>query len=136
MALFRDDNDKQYQMLVAENRFVSDIQVAIEQSLKLKGISQADLARALDISEARVSQLLASNGKNLQARTIARIAHVLGMRAIIDFNSPSDAVAKSNSRVTGDFADWIRSIQETKRPTWDTACNDDHEFEEMDRQVA
>lgn len=136
MALFRDDNDKQYQMLLAENRFVSDIQVAIEQALKQMGLSQADLARALDISEARVSQLLANNGKNLQARTIARIAHVLGMRAIIDFNPQVNAEKVKNPRVTGDFADWIKSIQESKRPAWEPACNDDEEVEEQDRQVA
>ena len=136
MALFRDDNDKQYQVLLAEHRLVSDIQTAIENGMKEKGYSQADLARALDVSEARVSQMLSDNGKNLQARTIARIAHVLGMRVIIDFTSAPEVKRTRSSRVTGDVASWIKSIQETKRPTWEAACNDDNYFEEMGRQAA
>jgi transcriptional regulator with XRE-family HTH domain len=91
-------NDKEYDTLVAENRFVTDIQMEIERAMEDQNISQAELARALEISEARVSQVLAGNGKNLQARTIARIAHILGLRACVEFKDQSWSSVKLDPR--------------------------------------
>jgi transcriptional regulator with XRE-family HTH domain len=128
--MFREPNDKNYDVLLAENRFVSEVQLVIERTMEEMNFSQADLARALDVTEARVSQILASNGKNLQARTIARIAHVLGMEVAIDFCA-KQAHAKQDEPVPlcGDkgrsFDAWIRSIQHTKQSAWEMPCNDD-----------
>jgi transcriptional regulator with XRE-family HTH domain len=85
MALFEKVGDKDFDVLVAENGFVTDIQLAIECALSQRSISQAELAKLLDVSEARISQIMSGNGRNLQARTIARIAHVLGMKPLIEF---------------------------------------------------
>jgi transcriptional regulator with XRE-family HTH domain len=121
MALFRDSNDKQYALLVAENRFLSEIQKTIEHGVKQKVLSQADLARALDISEARVSQILSGSAKNLEARTLARIAHVLGFRARLEFVD-SNASAKPSS--SDESANWVKVFQR-KSKAWETASNDD-----------
>ncbi len=85
MSLFRKPNEEGYDALFAESSFITEIQLAIEAALDQKGLTQADLARILDVSEARVSQILGGNGRNLQARTIARIAHALGRTAFVDF---------------------------------------------------
>ena len=110
MTLFRDPDDTSYQMLLAENRFVSDIQLAIEHALASKRLSQADLARALEVSEARVSQILADNGKNLQARTIARIAHVIGMRACLNFRDKFAKIDVENADVNDATAAYVAPL--------------------------
>src|SRR5690348_9574734 len=85
MSLFQTAKDKNYERLVAENSFINDVQVAVEAALNAKDMSQAELAKRLGISPARVSQILGGNGANLEARTIARVAHALGMQAMIEF---------------------------------------------------
>ncbi len=115
-------NDKEYDTLVAENRFITDIQMAIECAMKEKNMSQAQIARALSISEARVSQILSGNGKNLQARTIARIAHVLGLKAAIEF---IDAVATCEKF---DFKKWTKLADTPHGHRWNSIANE-NEFE-------
>lgn len=116
MSLFGVSGDAEYEALVAENSFVSAIQLAIESSLKTYEMSQAELARRLGVSEARVSQILSSNGKNLQARTVARIAHALGLKALIDFVDAEEAWSTSASSgettFRGSFSDWVKSACE------------------------
>lgn len=115
--MFRSD-DKEYATLVAENGFVTDLQLVIERAMEEKGMSQADLARALNISEARVSQILGGNGKNLQARTIARIAHVLKLQAIIDF---TDQCA-TDKRF--DFQKWTKLTPAYESKGWNIIANE------------
>ena len=128
--MFRAPNDKEYDVLVSENRFVTGIQLEIERALEMRAMTQADLARALDVSEARVSQILAGNGKNLRARTIARIAHVLGLEADLEFSEP-----RSNSRrcanpsrpqATREVKGWpIKGIRAIDYNGWNGIANDD-----------
>lgn len=66
--------------LLAEHRFIHDLQVEIGAALKVQRVSQTELARRLHVSPARISQMLGGNGSNITARTIARIGHVLGLR--------------------------------------------------------
>ncbi len=70
-------------MIIAEDALIADVQFAIHNLLEAKGKSRADLARALNVSEARISQLFRDNTKNLTLRTIARIFCALGERAQI-----------------------------------------------------
>ncbi len=98
MSLFRTSTDKNYEVLIAENSFVTDIQLAVEAAMHTQGVSQAELAKRIGITEARVSQILAGNGANLQARTIARIAYALGVTAVIQFMEKS-ARAKTSQCV-------------------------------------
>jgi transcriptional regulator with XRE-family HTH domain len=72
-----------HDMIIAEDALIADVQFAIHNLLEAKGKSRADLARALNVSEARVSQLFRDNTKNLTLRTIARIFCVLGEHAQI-----------------------------------------------------
>lgn len=111
MTLFEKPEDTEYSVLVAENSFIIDIQFAIEAALDAKSLSQADLAKLLNVSEARVSQIMSGNGKNLQARTIARIAHALDMRPWIDFLDGVDAEWERHAVEAipnGQFSEWAR----------------------------
>lgn len=65
-------------VIIAEDALIVNVQFAIHNLLEAKGMSRAELARALGVSEARVSQLFDDNPKNLTLRTIARIFYVLG----------------------------------------------------------
>jgi len=71
-------NDAKKARIFAEEGFIADTQFAIHNLLEDKKMNRADLAKALDVSEARVSQMFSDEAKNLTLRTIARIFHVLG----------------------------------------------------------
>lgn len=117
MALFRNPGEEDYEGLLAENRFISDIQLAIEAALADRNMSQSDLARLMKVSPARVSQMLASNGANVTARTVARIAHVLGVRACVALTEESlDGwwqETHEDAAPVKQFADWVRVACET-----------------------
>ena len=84
MSLFR-TADLNYDGLRAEISFVTDLQLEIEAAMDVRGVTQAELAKRLNVSEARVSQILADNGANLEARTVARIARALGFVPSVKF---------------------------------------------------
>jgi len=124
--MFRTATDKNYDVLFAENEFVTGLQLEIERAMSESDMTQADLARALDVSEARVSQILGGNGRNLQARTIARIAHILGLHAHVKFKQQESAedcaeAVKSSRRA---FHVWRRP-HEDQGFDWDQIANDD-----------
>ena len=125
-------SEEQFEALVAENRFVTDVQLVIERALDESGISQADLARALGVSEARISQLLSDNGKNLQARTIARIAHALALVPAIQMLEKAAYLEKRKVQKQGDkggpFKEWLRSLDHCRTASWQLVCNDNDQF--------
>jgi transcriptional regulator with XRE-family HTH domain len=129
--MLRAPTDKDFDGLLAENRFVTDIQFVIEKALDEAGMSQADLARALGISEPRVSQILSGNGKNLQARTIARIAFVLKMRASLEFLDDCEYRTVCHTRDEAsilDFKKWAKVHTQpapTRERDWNQIANDD-----------
>lgn len=116
VTLFGNPGEGDYDGLVAENRFISDIQLAIETSLAERRMTQTELARLLGVSSARVSQLLAGNGANMTARTVARIAHVLGVRACVAFADEAFMGWRQQSQQASesiDVADYVRIACET-----------------------
>ena len=129
--MFREADDKNYDVLLAENRFISNVQLEIERALEAQSMSQAELASKLDVSEARVSQMLANNGKNLQARTIARIACVLGLEAKLEFAETAAGREREDERVTAaaQFDAWVQSVQTPRKTAWEMPCNDDDVLE-------
>lgn len=116
MTLFGNPGESDYEILVAENRFISDIQQAIETALADRRMTQTELARLLGVSSARVSQILAGNGANMTARTVARVAHVLGQRACLAFAEEGlEGWWQEAQQVTEsiDIADYVRVACET-----------------------
>jgi transcriptional regulator with XRE-family HTH domain len=62
-----------------EELLIGDVTDTIEALLRSLRLSQRELARRLDISDGRVSQMLAGTG-NLTLRSLAAVAWALGMR--------------------------------------------------------
>ncbi len=63
--------------IIAAEGFVADVQFRIQTRLNDRRMSRADLARRLNVSEARVSHLFAAEAQNLTLRTLAKIFHAL-----------------------------------------------------------
>jgi len=70
--------DAEYDLIAAEECFLADVVNDIAWLMDDGDVTQRALAERLGISEQRVSRIFSQNGRNLQARSIARIYHVLG----------------------------------------------------------
>lgn len=68
---------------LAEERLLLMAQTAIQRQLDSRGMRYRDLARLLEVSEARVSQMLGDDALNLTIRTIAKVFHRLGEKAVL-----------------------------------------------------
>lgn len=69
-------------LMKAQERFVVRAQFKILTLMREKNINQAELARRLGVSEARVSSMF-SNDKNFTLRTIGRLLHAMGEEAAL-----------------------------------------------------
>lgn len=76
-------NEKDYELLLAEESFILDAQIAIQRVLNERGFSQAKLARILEVSESYISQMLSDSARNLTLRTFARVMYALNETANI-----------------------------------------------------
>lgn len=76
-------DDRDYELLLAEETLILDAQIAIQRVLNEKGMSQAQLAKKLGVGESYVSQLLGDSARNLTLRTIARVMNALGETPIL-----------------------------------------------------
>lgn len=64
--------------IFAIDRFIANVQVVMNTLMVERGMSRADLAAKLGVSEARVSQMFKDEPKNFTAKTIARVFFALG----------------------------------------------------------
>ena len=62
----------------AEEAFVVDVQAFLHQLMEEKQISRSDLAKAMGVSRARISQIFSDDCKNFTVRLLARAMHALG----------------------------------------------------------
>lgn len=115
MSFFSTATDEGFDVARAEVGFILDLQLAIQSAMETKGLRQADLARLMGVTEARVSQMLSDSGANLRAQTIGAIGQAMGMRPCIRFD---EAAAASNSNCVSMNA-WIRGGNE--RESWGRA---------------
>lgn len=76
------DNNKA--AIFAEEALVVDVQLLLHALMEEKGMSRADLARAMGVSRPRVTQMLSDECKNLTVRLLARAAHALGETLEVD----------------------------------------------------
>ena len=71
------------EMIAAEEAVIADAQFVIHNLMADAGVSRADLARELGVSDARVTQMFSDDANNLTLRTLARIFRVLGQECRI-----------------------------------------------------
>lgn len=64
--------------IFAEEDFVIEAQTFLHALMEEKGLSRADLARAMGVSRARVTQIFSDECKNFTVRLLARASHALG----------------------------------------------------------
>jgi plasmid maintenance system antidote protein VapI len=76
-------SDRARECRLAEERFLLAAQRAMQRLLNEKGIRYKDLARRLDVSEARVSHIFGDDATNLTIRTVARVFHCLGEQPLV-----------------------------------------------------
>lgn len=88
-------DEESLEMIGAEESFIVDVQINIQWLLNDKGMTQADLARALNVSEARVSRLFGDDARNLTLRTIARIFKVMGERCRVTSPRLEELIAQA-----------------------------------------
>ena len=61
-----------------EEGFVVDVQSFLQELMNARGMSRADLARAMGVSRGRVTQIFSDECTNLTIRLLARAVHALG----------------------------------------------------------
>ncbi|WIA56297.1 helix-turn-helix transcriptional regulator [Sphingobium sp. WTD-1] len=69
--------DQERNAVFAEEAFIVDAQIFLHTLMEEKGISRADLARAMGVSRARVSQVFSDECKNFTMRLFARAMFAL-----------------------------------------------------------
>lgn len=72
-------------IIFAEEALVVNAQGLLQELLDEKGLSRADLARAMGVSRARVTQLFSDECKNFTLRLWARALFALGEEAVVTY---------------------------------------------------
>jgi transcriptional regulator with XRE-family HTH domain len=78
--------DKEQTATFAEEAFVVDVQSFLHHMMEEKGMTRADLAKAMGVSRARVSQIFSDEATNFTVRLLARAAHAMGESIELDAN--------------------------------------------------
>lgn len=122
------DNDRS--TVFAEEAFVVDVQAFLYQLMEEKNISRADLAKAMGVSRARVTQIFSDECKNFTVRLLARAMHALGEkpRLACDWSELQAQIAAEHERRQA-----IENSKNVRKIWWDSArlddpiaaCNDD-----------
>lgn len=80
------------QLIFAEEALVVDAQGLLQELLIEKGLTRADLARAMGVSRARVSQLFSDECTNFTLRLWARALFAIGEEAVVSYAGSDDCL--------------------------------------------
>lgn len=76
-------DDRERSRIFAEEEAVVNVQSFLHEIMEEKGISRADLARAMGVSRARVTQLFSDECTNLTLRLLARAMFALNEELVV-----------------------------------------------------
>lgn len=79
------DSNQNEQLIFAEEALIVDAQGLLQELLDEKGMTRADLARAMGVSRARVTQLFSDECKNFTLRLWARALFAVGEKAVVSY---------------------------------------------------
>jgi transcriptional regulator with XRE-family HTH domain len=79
-----DINDFEESLAEVEEGFVVDVQLFLHEMMVAKKVSRAELARRMNVSRGRISQIFSDDCKNLTIRLLAKATHALGEVPSID----------------------------------------------------
>jgi plasmid maintenance system antidote protein VapI len=94
---------------MAAARLAVNIEALLEKALRESGMSQSDLARALGVSDGRVSQILNSDG-NLRVATIGKVFRALGFQPRLELERVETSAHSSTKRDVPSGTDWWSSF--------------------------
>jgi transcriptional regulator with XRE-family HTH domain len=80
----KDQNRTERTVSSVEEGFVVDVQSFLQELMGVRGMTRADLARAMGVSRGRVTQIFSDECTNLTIRLLARAVHALGDEPEID----------------------------------------------------
>lgn len=111
-------------MVEAEENFLIDFQLLVQDLLNKKGLSRSDLAKAAGLSKARLSQILRADA-NPTMKTCARLLSALGEKASVGISEKSGVRNARQESVTsegGAVGEWLwheNAIQLDTKPRGD-----------------
>lgn len=122
------ENDRS--AVFAEEAFVVDVQAFLYEMMESKKVSRADLAKAMGVSRARISQIFSDECKNFTVRLLARAMHALGETPRLECqwsDEEASVAAEKEQRRAIKNAKNVRALWlDTARADDITvACNDD-----------
>ncbi|AMS30553.1 MAG TPA: hypothetical protein DIU09_10050 [Hyphomonadaceae bacterium] len=112
--------NKEYEMILAEERAIANVQAMAIRLLEEKKIRKAQLARELNVSEARISQIFGGDPSNLTIKKAAQLFFAMGEELVISCRKIDEMNARAEKRnrelaslseVKLDSYGWIKSSQ-------------------------
>lgn len=137
----------------AEEDFVVELQTLLHQMMEEKGVTRADLARAMGVTRARVTQIFSDACTNFTVRLLARAYLALGETPEIGRKPKNKEKEKERPRQTSLWASALFTSEDLAR-VWDIKemfgdlqsripCNDDtpaclldHPYSNMEWEAA
>ena len=125
-------------MIFAEEALIVDAQTAINTLMVELGVSRAELAERLGVSQARVSQMFSDNAKNLTLRTLARVFHALGdhcritsdqLEPILGSTKSAEIVEREESGAH--FGSVFELVEHLERASQDAYSNDNRQADAL-----
>lgn len=86
------DSKQSERLIYAEEALVVNAQGLLQELLEEKGMTRADLARAMNVSRSRVTQLFSDDCKNFTIRLWARALFALGEEAVVSYAGSEDCL--------------------------------------------
>jgi transcriptional regulator with XRE-family HTH domain len=90
--MMAENNKRSEQLIFAEEALVVNAQGLLQELMNEKGVSRADLARAMGVSRARVTQLFSDECTNFTLRLWARALFALGEDAVVTYARSEDCL--------------------------------------------
>ena len=127
-----EDYANEREAIFAEEAFVVEAQVLLHEIMEDKGVSRADLARAMNVSRARITQIFSDECKNFTVRLLAKAMHALGETPVLtcDFLL-SEQLKKASQNVRA-----VLEASEEAVPAWSDATEQEWLYCAKDNGIA
>lgn len=89
---------REYEMILAEERAIAHVQAMAIRLLEEKKIRKAQLARDLNVSEARISQIFGGDPSNLTIKKAAQLFFAMGEELVITCRKIDEMNARAERR--------------------------------------
>ncbi len=90
--------NNEYEMILAEERAIANVQAMAIRLLEEKKIRKAQLARDLQVSEARISQIFGGDPSNLTIKKAAQLFFAMGEELVISCRKIDEMNARAEKR--------------------------------------